>query len=265
VVVSRSAAQSVLHHGVQSVAQGTSLSGTLLYSQRTPGSFAPRRVPGCSLWLLVALSVCEGSAKRHLRRRLSSPGTIGYYSLSSAIAVTALVQLCRRQYRRRPRRLGRRPRPRRPSAVRTRRFPCGSPAQRTRPTAAAGAVEAVTFETASGAPWMWNCTSCAPDGCAITAPSNAGSASSASTPSILVGTVPAALGDLWCIGRIKSMCVRSRRAFLAAHRRCQCAFVQQPERAKPHRPVARRHHAAAHPLIDVRPRRLSIKSRTLCS
>ena len=36
----------------------------------------------------------------------------------------------------------------------------------------------------------------------------------------LVGTVPAALGDLWCIGRITSMCVRSRRAFAfcAAHR-----------------------------------------------
>jgi hypothetical protein len=31
----------------------------------------------------------------------------------------------------------------------------------------------------------------------------------------LVGTVPAALGDLWCIGRITSMCVRSRRAFAA--------------------------------------------------
>jgi hypothetical protein len=80
--------------------------------------------------------------------------------------------------------------------------------------AAAGAVEAVTFETASGAPWMWSCTSCPPDGCAIIAPSNADSASSASTPPILVGTVPAALGDLWCIGRITRMCARPRRALL---------------------------------------------------
>jgi hypothetical protein len=128
--------------------------------------------------------------------------------------------------------------------------------------AAAGAVEAVTFETASGAPWTWSCASCPPDGCAVTAPSNAGSASSASTPPLLVGTVPAALGDLWCIGRITSMCVCSRRAvaFCAAHRKCR--FLQGPERAELHRPVARHHHAAAPTLIDVRPRRLVLKSRT---
>jgi hypothetical protein len=87
----------------------------------------------------------------------------------------------------------------------------GSAAQYTRPMAAAGAVEAVAFETASGAPWAWSCASCPSVGCAITAPSNTGSASSASTPPRLVSTVPAALGDLWCIGRITSMCARSHR------------------------------------------------------
>ncbi len=208
--------------------------------------------------------------------------------------------------------------------MRTRRFPCGRTAQRTRPTAAAGAVEAVAFETASGAPWTWSCASC-PTTCAIAAPNlwtappttacsgtvqlalstaaigigdgpgnYADSASctwvvsargpitvtfselnteagydfvklydgtSSSAPllgsysgttvpgpvsstggtitiaftsdsssgrtgfaamlasasidaaSKLVGTVPAALGDLWCIGRITSMCARSGRAF----------------------------------------------------
>jgi hypothetical protein len=95
--------------------------------------------------------------------------------------------------------------------------------------AAAGAVEAVTFETASGAPWTWSCASCPPDGCAITAPSNAGKAASASTALMLVGTVPATLGDLWCIGRITSMCVLSHRAvalLLPAQPNRECAFVQ---------------------------------------
>jgi hypothetical protein len=172
------------------------------------------------------------------------------------VTPAVLVQLRRRrQYLRRQRRLGRRPPPRRPSAVRTRRFPCGR--QCTRPTAAAGAVEAVTFETASGAPWTWSCASCPPGGCAITARSN-GTASSASTPPMLVGTVPAALGDLWCIGKITRMCVRSGRAVAscAAHRKC--GFLQGPERAKPHRPVARHHHAAAPTLVDVRARRLAV-------
>ncbi len=133
--------------------------------------------------------------------------------LHDAVTPTALAQLrLRRQYRRRKRRPDRRQPPHRPSAVRTRRFPCGSAAQRKRPMAAAGAVEAVTFETASGVPWTWSCASCPPGGCAITAPRNALSASSASAPPPLVGTVPATLGDLWCIGRITSMCVRSRRA-----------------------------------------------------
>ncbi len=209
---------------------------------------------------LLSLYAWGGEGTHAALRGWTHRVLLGTFRLSSARAATALVRQRRRQYRRRPRRLGRRPRPRRPSAVRTRRLPCGSAAQRTRSMAAAGAVEAVTFETASGAPWMWSCTSCAPDGCAITAPSNAGLASTANTPPILVGTVPAALGDLWCIGRITSMCARSRRAFLAAHRRCQCAFVQKPERAKPHRPVARHHHATAHPLIDVRPHRLVLKA-----
>ena len=210
--------------------------------------------------------------------------------------------------------------------------------QRTCPPAAAGAVEAVAFETASGAPWTWSCASCTTT-CAIAAPnlfippttecsgtvqlalstasigisdgpgdyanyarctwvvsdsgpitvrfselntedsfdfvklydgnsssapllgSFAGTAvpgpvtstggaltvafssdqstgssgfvarlTSASSDAAdaqrrLVGTVPAALGDLWCIGRITSMCVRSRGMFAApcaAH--CECAL-----------------------------------------
>ncbi len=75
------------------------------------------------------------------------------------------------------------------------------------------------------------------------------------TASKLVGTVPAALGDLWCIGRITSMCARSRRAFPFSAARRECGFLQGFERAKLHRPVARRHHAAAPTLVDVRPRR----------
>jgi hypothetical protein len=230
-----------------------------------------------------------------------------------------------------------------------------------RPLAAAGAIEEVTFETASGATWTWSCASCATT-CAIVAPNlliappatacsgtvqlavstaaigigdgpgdYANSASctwvvSASGPitvtfselntevvydfvklydgtsssapllgsysgtalprpvtstggaitavftsdlsavktgftarvtsasidaaSKLVGTVPAAIGDLWCIGRITSMCVRSRRAFAAARR--ECRFMQGFERAKRERPAARRHHAAAPTLVDVR-------------
>ena len=52
------------------------------------------------------------------------------------------------------------------------------------------------------------------------------------------------------------MCVCSRRAvaFCAAHRKCR--FLQGPERAEPHRPVARYHHAAAPTFVDVRPHRL---------
>ena len=186
--------------------------------------------PGCSLQLLVVLAVCAGT---HAALRLTSdggstpPGTFGYGSISSARAATALVRQHRHCCRRRPRRPDprlRHQRPRRPSAVRTRRFPCGR--QHTCPTAAAGAVEAVTFETASGAPWTWSCASCPPGGCAITAPRNASSASSASAPPMLVGTVPAALGDLWCIGRITRMCACFCRAFAfsAAHR--ECAFLQ---------------------------------------
>jgi hypothetical protein len=33
-----------------------------------------------------------------------------------------------------------------------------------------GAIESVNFETASGAPWTWSCTSCTATTCAITAP-----------------------------------------------------------------------------------------------
>jgi hypothetical protein len=94
---------------------------------------------------------------------------------------------------------------------------------------------------------------------------------SVDTASKLVGTVPAALGDLWCIGRITSMCARSRRAvpfcaeqkkiFCSARR--ECGFLQGFERAKLHRPVARRHHAAAPTLVDVRPRRLVVGTARL--
>jgi hypothetical protein len=42
----------------------------------------------------------------------------------------------------------------------------------------------------------------------------------------LVGTVPAALGDLSCIGRITSMCVRSRRAFAFCAADRKCTFLQ---------------------------------------
>jgi hypothetical protein len=219
-------------------------------------------------------------------------------------------------------------------------------AQRTRPMAAAGAVEAVTFETASGAPWTWSCASCATT-CAIVAPNlviappatacsgtvqlavstaairigegpgnyanyasctwvvsasgpitvtfsefsteadydfvrlydgtsssalllgsyagtavpgpvtstggaititfnsdsydgYAGYASNVETgfaarvtsasiddsASKLVGTVPAAVGDLWCIGRITSMCARSRRASASGAARRERGFLQ---------------------------------------
>jgi hypothetical protein len=43
---------------------------------------------------------------------------------------------------------------------------------------------------------------------------------------LLVGTVPAAIGDLWCIGRIASMCARSCRAFASYVARRECGFLQ---------------------------------------
>ena len=54
------------------------------------------------------------------------------------------------------------------------------------------------------------------------------------------------------------MCARSRRAAASCATHVECAFLQQPKWAEPHRPAARQHLATAPALIDVRTPRLVV-------
>jgi hypothetical protein len=133
-----------------------------------------------------------------------SLGHLGYYKgrFKDELALTVLLQL--RRLLRRPDRRRRwcrpesRPPPRRPSAVRTRRFPCDRTAQCTRPNAAdVGAVEAVTFETVSGVPCAWSCASCATT-CAIRTPILCvapPSTACSGTVQLALSTEPIGIGD----------------------------------------------------------------------
>ena len=96
------------------------------------------------------------------------------------------------------------------------------------------------------------------DGSTVGLNTSAGFAATLTSASVdaalrLVGTVPATLGDLQCTGSVTSVCVPApRRAASVSRPSGECAPLQGPERAEPHRPAARQHHAAACAPYDVR-------------
>ncbi len=64
----------------------------------------------------------------------------------------------------------------------------------------AGAIDSISFQTVSGAPWTWSCASCAPTGCAIIATNVAAAAPPASAcgndpVELALSTLPLGIGD----------------------------------------------------------------------